>query len=422
MPNSVNLPACTNLWSEQDIALYNKLDFWLAKTQVGFFKRFQTYASLLEKDKWQANMGPVMKAVHIEPAPVLRSDFYPQAIESLSYKDVIEVREGVAQSRLRKHRSESQLFNFVASFQDFIRDHITPTNKQITELISVNQDIFLRTYMFQCSPYVWVCGANQELTAVAHVPNDATFTQVKDANILQALIAQVGGTLDLRNINKLGTVMENDLGCDYYEGSAKMEVNQALQGKFCMVMGTEPWNNFTFDQFLLDNRQIDLNIITEQFRGSLWGKWTTKLERYPMRIARDGTIPAPETVEEAAAAYDFGETKPNPAYVNAPYEVAFAMGGAGYRTLEVGPPPEPFSSGSISIDRFNAMDWNGKVALTRDVMVKCLDGEGKLTTDTNKYGEYAQLISQYLLGAIAVRRRNVVPVIFLRQRVGANIS
>ncbi|MDO8335172.1 MAG: hypothetical protein Q7T74_00090 [Candidatus Saccharibacteria bacterium] len=422
MPNAIDLPACTNLWTQEDVNRFQKYDPYLAKIQVGMFKRFSTYASLLEKEKWTQNMGPTMHAIHIVPATVLRSSFYPNLITTLSAKDVIEVREASSQSKIRKHRFESQLFNFVASFQDFIRDHINPTNKQIVELISVARDIFIRSYMWECSPYVWVCGKNQELTAAPHIPNDGSMQTNKTQAFIQALIADCDGTLDLRNINKLGTVMENDLGCDYYEGSAKMEVNQGLQGKFCMVMGSEPWNNFPFDPYLLDNRSVDLNIVTEQFRGSLWGKWTTKLERYPYRFAADGTSPAPEIIEEAPAAFDYGETKPNPAYTAAPFELAFAMGGGGYRTLEVGPPPEPFSKGSMDLDAFKAMDWNGKVSLTRDVQVPCLDAEGAVTYDTNKYGEFAQLISQVVFGALAVRRRNVVPALFLRQRVGANVS
>lgn len=419
MPNSINLPACTNLWTEQQIDLYNKLDFYLAKVAVDFLPKWEVYESLCEKQKWMPNMGPIMRAVHIEPTPVLRSTFFPQLVETLSYKDVIEVREATAQSRLRKHRFESNVFNFVPSFQDFIADHINPTMEQITRMIQSGKDIFTRTYIWECSPNVWVGG---ELVAAPHIPNDATMQANKTTAWIQAMIADAQ-PLDLRTINLLGTVMESDLGATPYEGSNKMEVNEGLKGKFCLVIGSEVWNNFTFDQFLLDNRQIDLNIVTERFKGSLWGKWTTKLERFEMRIAADGTIPVPETIEEDPASVEYGETKMNPAYVNAPYAVAFAFGGAGYRTLSVGPPPAPFSAGSgMSYEDFQKMDWNGKVELTRNILVPCLDGDGNVVNDTNKYGEGIQAISQVLLGSLAVRRRNVVPIIYQRQRVGANIS
>lgn len=419
MPNSIDLPACTNLWTQQQIDLYNKLPFYLAKQQCCFFKKWQVYPDLLNSTPWTPNQSDVMKGVHKEPAPVIRSTFFPNAIDTLSAKDVIEVREVTEQAKLRKHRFESNLMTFVPSFQDFLRDHVSATNEDIVSKIAIARDLFIRTYLFHASPKVWICGASPELTATAYITGSG-MNAAKTTAALQALVATAGiGPLTLRSLNRLGTVMSVDEAVDFYEGSAGQQVNEGLKGKYCAVVSSEVWDAWQADAFLLANRQLDMNIVTDKFRGSLWGRWTTKLERFELRIAADGTIPAPETVEENPAAYNYGETVVNPAYVNAPFAVAFAFGADGYKTISVGPPPAPFSSGKMSEDAFSAMNWNGKVEMTRNLKIKCLDGAGAVVEDTNKYGEYIQLISQVVFGIIATRRRNVIPIIYQRARMAA---
>ena len=64
---------------------------------------------------------------------------------------------------------------------------------------------------------------------------------------------------------------------------------------------------------------------------------------------------------------------------------------------------------------FSRLDWNGKVDVTKNVMIPCLNEAGALVTDTNKRGEYIQLIASIALGIAPVRRRNIIPVIYLRQ-------
>lgn len=425
MPNSIDNNVGAKLWTEQDVALYNKLDFYLAKQQVDFFPQWETYGKLLDTQRWNPNMGPVMKGVHKEPAPVLRNMFFPNTLTTEPKKDIIEVRENAQSARLHWHRFESQLMYVVPSFQDFLTDHVTFANEDITQKIKVAEDMFYRTYIFHAAPHVWVCGkANgQELTNTAYIAGsvaDAGISQAKTQNELQALVAAVGDTLTLKQLAKLGTVMTTDLEANFYEGRAGQEVDEGLKGKYCVVNSGEVWDNWQFDPFLLANRQINLDVVTGKFRGSIFGRWTSMLERFPIRIAADGSIPAPQTIELNANAQDYGETKPNPAYTAAPYEVAFAFGASGYKRLEVGPPPAAFAKGEMSLKQFRALNWNGKVDITKDVLVKVLDENNNVQLDTNKYGHYLQLISEIILGILPTRRRNVIPILFRRQRVGAN--
>lgn len=420
MPNSIDNNVGAKLWSEQDVALYNKLDFYLAKQQVDFFPIWETFGKLLNTQRWSPNMGPVMKGVHKEPSPVLRNVFFPNTLETEPKKDIIEVRENAQSARLHWHRFESQLMHVTPSFQDFLTDSVTSANEDITRKIKIAEDMFYRTYIFHAAPYVWIAGkAGTELTNTAHITGSA-ITQAKTTAELQALVAAVTDTLTLKGLSKIGTVMTTDLEANYYEGTAGNQVDEGLKGKYCLVGSGELWDNWQFDPFALGNRQLNMDVVTGQFRGSFFGRWTTMLQRFPIRIAADGTIPAPQTIELLATAQDYGETKPNAAYVNAPYEVAFAFGADGYKRMEVGPPPAAFAKGEMSMKSFRALQWNGMVNITKDILVKVLDENNVVQLDTNKYGHYLQLISEVTLGIIPTRRRNVIPIIYRRQRVGAN--
>jgi len=106
----------------------------------------------------------------------------------------------------------------------------------------------------------------------------------------------------------------------------------------------------------------------------------------------------------------------NPSYVNAPYAVAFVCGGDAYKNVKVGPPPRDFQG--MSMKEFANLDWNGKVSITQNVMVPALDQNNAQILDTNKRGEYMMMLSDIVLGILPVRRRNIVPIIYKRQRIG----
>jgi hypothetical protein len=426
MPNQIDLPACASLWTEQDRTLYNKLDFYLAKTQVDYFKRYNRWQKVLSPIKWSANQGPTMKGVRKVRPPILRGQFLPNAIDSLSKKDVIEVRETSEQVKVYKHRFESQLMQFLPSFQDFMNDHVDKTNEGIVELIAANVDIFYRTAIFHGSPNVWIAGkkgGTAELTGMQWWQSP-TIALSKTAAELKANLLLVGSNLSLKQISKAASTMELDLGVTPYSGGelADGTDGKALTGKYLLITSSEVWNNFPFDSFLQENRQIDLNIVTQGFTGSLWGRITAMFERFPMRLDANGNVVAPETVVMDANSYANGDTVMNPDYVNAPFEVAFLCGAEGWKSIQVGPPPKDFASGEMSMKAFRALDWNGKVQKTKDVMVNCLNEAGAVVQDLNKYGEYLQLISQIAMGILPIQRKNIVPIIFARQRVGASVN
>jgi hypothetical protein len=394
----------------------------MTKIQVDTIQWAARHTKLLKPIKWQANMGNTMQGVRKVKSPILRAQANPNPITSAPKKDVVEVRETQEQAILFRHNFESQLMQFIPSFADFLTDHVDKTTEDIGEKMEVFAEMFYRGAIFDACPNIWLCGKATELTPVAGWTGPWNGVFVKTQAEVQALIAQVTKPLTLRAISKLNTVMYSDMRISPFTGSSTGDGTDgsALKHKYCLIHGSEVWDNWVHDPYLQGNRAIDLDIVTSGFSGSLFGRFTTMFEQYELRIAADGSFPAPETVQENPNAYNLGEPLPNPTWVNAPFGVAWAYGNEGYKYIQVGPPPKDFAGGGMTMDKFNGMDWNGKVNLTRNVMIPCLDAQNNLTYDTNKRGEYIQALGDLVMGILPIQRRNVIPIIYQRQRVATN--
>lgn len=421
MPNVIDLPRCTSLWSEQDRALFYQLPLYMAKTMVDYIQYQSRFTKILKPQKWQANMGNTMQGVRKVASPIMRSMPLPNLITQMPKKDVIEIRETAEKVNLYRHNFESLLLNFVPSFADFLTDHVDKTNEDITNKVMIYIEQFYRAAIFHGAPAMWICGKATELTPTIYWPSPS-IAFVKDANVMQQLCALATKPLDLKNVSKINTVMYNDIGVQPFTGNSTGDGadGTALKHKYCLIMGSEVWDTFQFDPLLTANRQLDLDIITDQFTGSLFGRFTTLFERFELRVALDGTFPQPEVIEENPTAYNFGEPVMNPTYVNAPWGIAWACGNEAYKYIQVGPPPKDFA-GVQTMAQFNGLDWNGKVSMTRNVMINCLDGNGAVVQDLNKRGEFLQLLADASMGILPIQRRNIIPILYKRQRIAANL-
>lgn len=428
MPNAVDVAKAVNMWTEVDRNLYNKLPIYLNKRQVEYIKEYDIWNKLLDNDPWVANVGTTMRGVNKVPAPTLRGQFFPNAITVEPNRDIIEVRETVEDVILYRHQFESNIFHFLPSFQDFLTDHIDKNSEQIDEKIIIGKDLFYQTAIFHGSPFVWICGKNDGTPELTTAPywTGGVVSEAKTQAWRAAMLAKCGGTLDLRNFKKLGTVLYSDLRAVPFSGNVLPDSTDGsgLKQKYCMVHSSEVWDGLTDDgtsNYLLENRAIDLDIVTAGFMGSLFGRWTCRLQCKEMRITLDGRIVGPDSVEENNNAYDFGDTVPNPEWVNAPFGVAFAVGSSTWKAKRIGPPPKYFAGGmkGMSMNQFNGMDWSGKVSMTRNFLVPRPDpnNAGAILYDTNKYGDRLQLIADVTMGVAPLRRRNIVPVIYRRSRI-----
>ena len=433
MPSQYNLPRTTAQWNQQDIALYNQLPFYLAYLESKYYPMWDTYAKLVGTIPWQQNQGPVLKGVRAEPTPVGRQMFFPNPIQQLPKKDVYSVREVSETAGVKRGTSESEQFNFNPSFADFRKDQIPFAMKDITTKNSINNDQFIRSFIFHRSPNVFISGKAATVAADGFAGNEFVSAPVGDGNDagtggksiawLQAAIAYIGnnlGNLGFTTISKVATILREDVQAPFYEGGGSMPgMNETLKGKYCLITSNEAYEYLSYDAFVLQNRPLMMNLLNSEFSGQIGAHTVVKCERFPLRMAADGTFPGPQVVQMQADAYNYGESVPNPAYVNAPFEWAFMFAAEPYRSIRVGPPPKAFT-GDMAEEDFNKLNWNGEVKLTNNLLIKYPDVGGQPQWDTNKYGEFVQLISSLVYGIIPVNRRYVVPILFRRVRVATN--
>lgn len=421
MPN-MQLPAIdmnsASQWDEQDVSLYHALPYYLAETQVDRRKTWMTHSKLVDKTKWVANSGDIMKGVQKVPSPHVRQFIFPNALTSKPLKDVTDVREVTYQGLIYRHRHESQVMNFVPSFRDFLKNHIEAQSQNLMEKQERSEEIYLRTSMWYYSPYVYLCGADTALLASPRELGNAANTAVNTKNLgwLQATLPQVKRNLQLLDLFSALNLLENNLRAMPYKGSTLPKDDQGLTDRFALVCSSEAFNQFALDPFRLQYRDVNMEVSQGNFKGNFWGRITAKIEDLPIRIAADGTFPQPEIREGNADAWDYQDTVANPAYVAAPYEIAWLYGKAGYKAIEVGPPPSAFVNGSQP-KNFQSMFWNGEVRLINNFLVETVKEDGSVGYDTNHYAEYVKFISQTAYGIMPMNRRNVLPII-IKRKVG----
>jgi hypothetical protein len=424
MPSAYDLPEYYEPYSIEDVAKYNKLPFYLASMEAKIFPNWQIYNNLWGKMNWTPNMGTTMKGVQAQYTPIGVQDFYPNPLTSLPNKDVFETYETTEQTTLALHDFDSKQISFLPNWTDFRTNQIDFTHDDIVRQIAVRNDQFIRTVMFQKTPFLYIVGnqlagvSSPELTDAPYIPagTDITAAQValsgKNQAFWAASIAKIGRPgLSLSDIDKLQMVMRDDLRAPFFENAVNTpKDNELIKGKYVIVGSFEAYQNFKWDPNLPNFRNVDWNIVIDGFRGSIFDAITWKMDAYPYRLKADGSVPAPEVYDVITK-----RTVVNPEYKNAPYEIAWVVAADAYKTIKVGPPPRAFASGTMGAEDFIRMNWNGEVKLTKNFLIAYQNG-ANVTYDTNNRGRFVKFISSVVFGCLAVNPRNAVPVLFQRGR------
>lgn len=412
-----------NVWPEMPANQFQKYDYYLVKAENEERKRAQVWTNIItDKVKWTPNMATVMRSVLVEDAPVLRQEARPNYITVEPDTDIFNVRERIVESRLQWKEFQSVHFSWLPAFQDFMKGNLVPTRKTIERQIQIYEDLYYRTYVWDNSPNVYV--ANQGKFA-APVGVDANMDSYKTAGYLANLFNQTGGIghLSAEELFKAAAVFTQEIGATPFSGNGAARDNQILDEKFMLLCSNEAWMQMINDPWIKENRPLAMNIVNNAFKGPLFDTIMARIEKYPLRFTLDAnnspTYPAPETSELNPNASDCGRTKPLDSYTTldgAQVEVAWLIGGKGYRRIDSGPPPELFAGSTADPSKLPGMQWNGQVYLNKFFMIPCKDRDGNTQYKLNDKGRYVRWDATMTLGCVGLHTWNIMPILFRRRR------
>ena len=411
------------VWSEQDQNLYAKLPYYFEKMDAEMRGRYSVWEKLLpDRVSWTPNMANTMRAVMVEKTPVIRQEARPNSIQTNPLRDIYNVRERTVDAVLYWHQFVSPHFRFLSAFQDFMKGNLVPTRKNIEEQIRIYTDAFYRTYIWDYSPYVYVAGYG---LIAAPVGRNADGTSKKDLDWVADCVNKLpaDGHVTFQELFKIANVADDEIGMTPYEGSGQPGGDsQPLNERFCFVTSSQVWNNFVNDPWLKENRPLNMNIVTEAYKGDFFGKIRCKMEKYPLRYALDAnkavSLPVPETVDTETTSAEFNRTRPGLDYAKAataPIEVGWYVGGKSYKIIDSGPPPEFFAGGTSDPQKLAGMQWNGQVYGTKDFLIPAKDAAGNTWWDTNNFGHYMRFQAEKTFGIINPNAQNILPVLHLRR-------
>lgn len=415
-------------WTEQQLNLYNKLPFYLLEAEASFRKHWVTWAPLCGEVPWKANNGDTMRRVVAEPTPVMRQEATPQLLATNPTADVINYRERTADTKLRMQDFVSPHFSYLPEFQDFMK-HIDNTVENINRQVTIFEDVFYRTMLFHHANYCYIAGAGVVDAPTGDPASDGSGGKT-DAWIQQQVATLMApanpGILSFQEIYKALNAFEQEVGAVPFEGTGKPQGDSnPLNERYCLVLSPEAWNNLVDDPWLKENRPLNMNIVTDAFKGDLFGRIRCKLERYALRYAADNdfavTRHVPELTEENPNREDYGRTKPNPSYAKpslSQVEVGFLVGMNPADVVKTGPPPAEYVR---DLDQGAAikMNWNGKSYLTKNFLIPCRDAGGTVTYQMNEFGRYLRAQASLALSISLINMHNIMPIFFKRR---ANIT
>jgi hypothetical protein len=412
MPSIIDLSDLANRYDVQNQAQFSKYSVYFVRNAIKYIHQWQVFGKLYGNKDWKPNMGDTMQGVRIEPTPKVRTFFRPNAVTARANKDVFDQRESQERATVRWHKFESKLIYFLRNWQDFIDDQIKPAMADINEQVVYANEVFLRTLFWDRSPNVYICGSGDDtgIVAAPHSgPAGYTANPKSDAWVADKL-ANVTQSLTPEILENVFLAAREDLAVIPFSGSPTPKDNDPIAGNYVFVGSLEAFVQMKHTPGFANLRSQDKDYLHSRFRGPFFDNLVWRCEDKPIRFTAAGASHEPEVIDEIT-----GESIPNPNYTSlttSPFELGWFLGGEAYNALKIGPPPKEFNGGA-SANKVKGMNWNGKVYLTDDVLIK----DSNNVYDTNSYGEYLRAQGTLTMGALPARPRNAIPVIYRRRRV-----
>lgn len=412
------------LQSIQNTSQFTRMPVQMAAQQVKYYDYYSRWKQKYSKLKWEPNMGDYIVGIVPQYSPKSRQYATPANLTAQGQRNVVSQYERNNAGRPKHEYFESFQFNWIPTELDFRTGQVAFANKDLTRQVAFFYDDFTRWNVVNYAPYIYVVG-NRTAGEGPYIPcvngEPTSSSSPKNAAFWQAMGDKVGvneaGFLNFKNIVAVRDAAESIAGIMPWDGMPGKPGNNEIQrGKWMLTGEAGIYNALQFDTHVLNVKPLDMNLLNQGFQGVISSNinFLQEWNGGALRFDVDGSFPAPE-IESELADVTYGtsenyETMTNPSYAKAPYAVAVFEGNEAGQDLPVGPPPAPFSEQNISAAKFIKMRWNGEVQLTDQVLLNY----GSNVYDTNKYGEYVQLISHVTVGYISKTARNAIPVVYRR--------
>lgn len=426
MPQAFNAIDVTYGHTPQPEVQFSRLPYILAKKELAYWKSKPLVRGLLGKADWQPNEGAtVMRTEYSTPSPIQRQMPKPNRMFQAEPKvDIIGNRRHWNEATPGWHSFHSSEFYWQNSYVEKFPTSIKDAFNDIMEKQKVYDETYLLAELYHQSPRVYIAGFGWLPGGIQ--PASAMDANVKTADWFTGAIKPRVKEASITDFLTIVSQMHDNDRIPFFSGSDYNENQPTGGGTLAMLCSTEFMLNFTFDQFLKENRMLNTDLVGDIWKKAPFGMYQWKNWCMPFRFTNDGTQVAPEITEGDASAYNRYQTVANPLYTGmgadaSPYECAIILGKGPGDTLSVGPPPSEFTNSSVS-SKITAMDWNGKVKMNDLFLVNVPGDDGVDIQAINPGGLRRRYESTLAVGFVPRERRAITLYFFKRKLGPANIG
>lgn len=412
----------TASWTPHDIAAYNKQDFYYVKKDIATRKSWESWKPLFASVPFKQGSGMTKRIVNVVQSPIMRQLAFPVALNQMPTIDVFAVKEHIEDSTPFWHDFQTPHFGFLPSYVDFLRGNVEPNRQNLQKQVMAYEEQAIRSFVLQRSPYVWVAGYGMVAAPIGTMNAALNAANSKNSSWFIQQFDRCTKSLTLSELGNLLSEATDTIGATPFEGSGLQRAkSQALDERYVLLTENMTWNAFGTDPWVTQNRPLNMNIVTDGFRGDLFGQVRTKFEKFPLHFkltdssSTGFTLPAPETTATDSNLGMLNDTIPTPDFANSEIMISWFMGGPGYETIDTGAPSAEFAKGIPA--GFKEMKWNGEVYMTKDFLVQVgVNGSGNPIYDTNSKGRWLRMEATLSGGVSALQAKNCIPIIHRRAK------